>query len=213
MRRDAGSAAGRGTFLNDQNTAFHTAIGHRPTLDQSKETHRMGFNPLRLDDGDFKSFLAALTDDKGNVKGDVWATGRDRTLVVIISRSGRYGATNFPRGTGRVVALATSAGDKVETSPSSAGAQIDPVSLFSIRSDPELIFQRCWLTMAHELAHSFGLLDEYGSRTGRMSGIEVAGIDASVNAQRREKLVDASDKIQAGSIKWDWPKSSEQRAM
>ena len=61
-----------------------------------------------------------------------------------------------------------------------------------------------WLTVAHEFAHSWTLLDEYGG-SGLIGDAEADKLAKFANVQPRKTLLNGAD-LDADKIKWRWPR-------
>jgi hypothetical protein len=179
-------------LLNERDTAFHAAMGDRPTMTPQHGWTSVVFGPRRLHEDDFDAFLRALTDDQETPLGDrnPWARGgRDENLVVIVCRTLRHGGTNVPRGeTGKVlfVTLGDEGWHQLRAEPGGDG--------FDLRPDtpPLLLPVDPWTAVAHELAHSFGLADEYGNegstRQTSLPASRAAGLAGKANVQPAGEL-------------------------
>jgi IgA Peptidase M64 len=200
-------------LLNERDTAFHTAMGERPRVDQQAPPRALQFHPLRMHFDDFDDFLRALTDDQGNeLPEKVWGrTGKDENLVTIVCRTNRHAAANSRRGTtGKYlcVGLNDATTHQLTTNPDDDG--------FDVRPDPvpATVSVTTWTAVAHELAHSFDLGDEYGNQSGGgptiLPAAEAPKLAAKPNVQPRGELEDADGKLIATSLtnpKWGaWPR-------
>ena len=189
-------------LLNEQDTAFHLAMSDRPDLTGTTSERTVDFNVMRLTQADFNRFLGALTDDKGNAVGGVWASGgADQDLVVVLCRSRRNGGSNAKRKpSGHLLAL-TIGDDPVHHLEESVAA-----SGFDVVADPipADVLTDTWLTVAHEFAHSWTLLDEYGGR-GLIGNAEADKLVDCANIQPRKTLVNGAG-LDGDKIKWRWPR-------
>lgn len=198
-------------LVNERNTAFHCADSWRPRIDQAGlNPVNLQFHPLRLTDDDFDVFLQALRDDQGHQQVDEdgdpvappWAIGeKDSSLIVIVCRMGRTGGTNTPRGGGKYICISMDDGDFLNyvANPDGNGYDLVPDE---VPFDASL---GAWGTVAHEIAHSFLIDDEYGGR-GELPASEVDDVKASNNTQERAALVNGQDELIADAIKWRWPR-------
>ena len=188
-------------LLNEHNTAFHLAMSDRPRLDPVP-ARRVGFNRLRLSEADLNGFLGALADDKGNPVGAVWASGgQDEDLIVFLCRSARTGGTNGARTpSGHILALTL--GDdhihRLEEDLTFHEFRIVPDPI------PGEVSVDTWITVAHELAHSWTIDDEYGG-SGPISDDRADKLAAKSNLQARKTLLTANS-LDADKIKWRWPR-------
>lgn len=189
-------------LLNDKDTAFHLALGDRPRIDGSTTERDLLLNALRLTDADFNTFLTALVDDQGHAIGGVWASGGpDEDLVVMLSHNPRNGGTNSGRSpSGHLLALSldTLSDVTLVADPDGPGFLVvdDPV--------PDDVPVDTWVTVAHELAHSWLLLDEYGG-TGPIDDASADELKDVANAQPLKTLRTANH-LDGDLIKWRWPR-------
>ena len=197
-------------LTNERDTAFHIALGARPTADFDTEQHYPGFHELRLHPDDWDAFLRGLSqkpnDPDHHPEGEFWARGgKDEALRVFFCRTAANGAVNIPTSeTARTVFMTLEQRDVHQVAANAAG---DGYDLVVAALDPDKAQMTCWATLAHELAHSFRLADEYGdnavARATNKDKCESAGgtwsghtclkthvgkqrfVDASANTQRR----------------------------
>jgi len=191
-------------LANEQNTAFHAAIGQRPAA--TGPNLWPFFHPFRLDWEDFNAFLNGLHAIPAVADvPKVWArNGVDRKLIVILCRTrrgdGLNQVTSLLQHGQRAVFLPVQANDKGYYLDN--GQSYDVLAAASPTSTDDLT---SWGILAHELSHSFNLDDEYSTGDKKpLEPIERDMIDASPNTQRLETLVDSSKHIDVTKIKWDW---------
>jgi hypothetical protein len=117
-------------LLNERDTAFHVAMGHRPTLEPPNPDRVLAFNELRLAQDDLDFFLGALEDDHGDSVPGVWVSGgKDHDLVIILCRTNRNGGANTQRGAGGhylAVSLDNDYYHHVVGNPGHNGFDVDP---------------------------------------------------------------------------------------
>jgi hypothetical protein len=195
-------------LANERNTAFHIAIGGRPAADFSGEQHYPGFHDLRLHPNDFDAFLRGLsqkpTDPGHDPEGKVWARGgKDEALIVFFCRSVREGAANVRRSEKARAVLMTL--EERTTHQVAQNVEGNGFDLLVSAVQPARARMSCWLTLAHELAHSFRLEDEYGGKVGDVLPEDRRFVDASANTQRHETLL-VSGTLDADKTKWNWPR-------
>jgi len=196
-------------LLNERDTAFHMAYGSRPSL-VGVVDRVIATNSLRLADADFEAFLDALQTPAGLplVEGP-WSRGKDRNLIVVLCRTNRHGGANSSRGSdaahqGKLLGLSLDAEDFHRLRASDT-AGFDLV--------PDDVGCGCgthtWLTTAHELAHSWGVGDEYAEFESPVPASVLANVLARANLQVRTELVDGGDQLIDTNIKWGrWPRIS-----
>jgi hypothetical protein len=191
-------------LVNERDTAFHVAAGSRPRIDLGRTAEvELGFHPLRLTSADFNTFLKALQDDQGNPLPPVWAEGgKDDRFVVIICRTTRHSGQNNGRGAiradGRGAAyLCVPVGSTFTRTYVAAGKGFDLVP----DPIPAKVDPGPWAIMAHELAHSFGLGDEY-AYPGRLHEGEGPEVQKYTNLQESAALHTPNGRLVATNIKW-----------
>lgn len=189
-------------LLNELDTAFHLAMSDRPRVDGVVTAREVVFNKLRLTNADFDRFLGALADGQGNAVGGVWASGgKDEDMVVILCRSLRSGGSNTTRDpSGHYMAL-NMADDVVH--------HLEEVIVgdgFDLVADQIAteVSADLWTTVAHELAHSWTLRDEYGGN-GVIGDDRADKLKDFANVQPRKTLLTANS-LDADKIKWRWPR-------
>lgn len=189
-------------LLNDKDTAFHLAISDRPRIDGFGTERDLTFNRLRLNEADFDRFLGALTDDKGNVVGNGWVTGGgDDDLVVFLCRSNRNAGTNVQReASGHYLAVSLGQNHYHHLQENIPGDGYDVVE----DPIPADVPMDLWITVAHELAHSWTLKDEYGGG-GVIGNNRADELKDFANVQPRKTLLTGAN-LDADKIKWRWPR-------
>jgi hypothetical protein len=193
---------------NERDSAFHMAYGGRPELHSDDDDRTISVHPLRLSDVDFEAFLDALRiSPEVPLVESPWSKGKDRDHVVVLCRSNRSGGTNSSRGSdgahrGKVLAvsldmlpyhrlrLAFPFGYELVNEPVGCGCNFDT-----------------WLTIAHELAHSWDIGDEYTEFNTEPGPEVLADVATEANLQQRSELLDANSKLVPTNIKWGkWPR-------
>ncbi|WP_329254699.1 hypothetical protein [Streptomyces canus] len=189
-------------LLNERDTAFHVVLGERPRVTQFFKLRVARFNALRFDEQDFDDFLNALQNKAGAAVGAVWARGgNDQKTILVLSRSGRTGGANNPRdGSGRYICMTLDSFPEhlIEDNLGGLGKDLRPDPI-PATAGPEV-----WTTVAHELAHSFELLDEYGG-DGSLPVSRIPELTRSWNTDARANLLTGGS-LDANKIKWRWPR-------
>jgi hypothetical protein len=192
-------------LINDRNTAFHVAAEYRPHIDKFRPgSNSMGFHALRLTYADFNTFLHALVDEDANpLPAAVWSDGqKDDALIVIVCRTARFGGSNNARNTTNAKATARYlcvpfGVDKTHTWVANGdGFDLVPDAI------PKNPGVGAWTVIAHEIAHSLTLNDEY-SGGGALPAFMVDDVKAAANVQ---DIADVSTAglLSADAIKWRW---------
>lgn len=189
------------TFVDDRDTAFRGHLGTRPTVFPGRLAHRTP--SIRVESADFDAFLNNLgIPVVGNV-GVAWGggaggpanltPGKDRGLICVLANSRRRGGSNFGVHFGATTGVQAELAVRAAPLPSRAHA-IDPPA-FPTAPVLETIGR-----VAHELAHSLTLLDEYGGG-GTAPAATTFPNDANI---QEESAVRVGGNIVAANIKWRW---------
>jgi hypothetical protein len=195
-------------LLNERDTAFHTAMGHRPGLTVGGTNRDLQFHPLRTHVDDFEAFLGALEDEGGTrVVGETWTKHhKDDDLVVILCRTTRDAGSNDPRthlpedGHYVCVSLSNELAHELESARRGSGFDV------KVAAVPARVIPDTWTTIAHELAHSLSLIDEYGERPGPLDLDTINDLATRANAQTRSSLLGAGG-LETALLKWGrWPR-------
>jgi hypothetical protein len=195
-------------LINERNTAFHVAAEYRPHIDRSRpNSNSMGFHPLRLTVADFDTFLKMLRDENGDaLPKAVWADGaKDDAYVVMVCRTARFGGSNDTRNTKDIKATARVlcvpfGVDRTHTykaNPNGNGFDLVPDE---IPKEPGI---GAWTVIAHELAHSLTLNDEYSGDSSPVPDYVVKDVKVATNVQEGAAL-EKEHQLSADAIKWRW---------
>ena len=199
-------------LLNERNSAFHSASSFRPRIDMATFPGALvGFHPLRLTDTDLDAFLKALTftDRSGtSVPMKTWAAGgNDEALVVILCRTSRLCGTGNSRSGSRTARYICLSMDVLHVhdyaaKPGRPGIELRPDD---IPPEPPM---SALGTVAHELAHSFRLDDEYGGQAAYPADGSLDGdLKPAPNTQPRSELL-IGNALATDKIKWRWHRIS-----
>ena len=189
-------------LVNERDTAFHTQIGVRPKVDGTGSDRSVTLNKRRLGEDDLDDFLSALTDAGGGALPNVWTRGgKDEDLLVILARSSRNAGSNAFRRTGRLQALTLMdlRTHRIEMNTPGNGWDVRPDPI------PADVHPDTWTTVAHELAHSWTLRDEYGGNTV-LNATRIAELAGRSNAQPRAALLNGAGQLVTTNLKWRWPR-------
>ena len=196
-------------LVDEVDTAFHRAFGARPRRYKPGHPRSMKVNPRRLDAADFDAFLTALhpegiPHDPDDPPFAHWFKGgQDAGNIVILCRSLRHGGANTPEaGNARSVAMALDATSRHRLRTAPPGVAVDAYPIPS-QASPE-----AWTRMAHELAHSWDLGDEYAEDQKVTDPGKTADIIKSGNVQHRASLLTGVGVgiLDSENIKWSWPR-------
>ena len=191
-------------ILNERDTAFHMAFGSRPALDEEIKSQSVTFNPRRVHNDDFDSFLKNLRGPTGLGLPDIWSgKGKDNRFIVIVCRSNHRGGVNVSRDEGSTVGVSfgNNLRHRMEDNKLGNGFDLTPDR---IPTDPNF---HIWLTITHELGHSCGLGDEYGGLATAPPPSRIAETANEANLQDRQSLLLGTGDLSTDKLKWgSWPR-------
>jgi hypothetical protein len=198
-------------LADEKDTALGMAIGGRPRAQGQPPSHNLAWHPLRTNRTDVDRFLATLTFN-GTVIGTTWTVqpdgtaGKDRNLVFVLSNGARYSGANANETTQPVIAIGLGQERYVRVRHGAGRSlQVEPFPLLRAGASGEPVLTNyLHATIAHETAHSYGILDEYG------------GFPSLPTSKERDTLTygnvtPASEVAVAGGItgdrlRWRWPR-------
>jgi hypothetical protein len=214
-------------LVNEVDTAFGIGMGERPLMDRPRAPRVPGLNALRTTRKHLDTFLRNITVNAGGPSiGAIWATkdpavptpdpggaglpvglkvGQDRPFVFMICGGARRGGAQ-PDG---LILGTLRSENEVRLALVLGNRQLDLVP-YELPTAPSLEFAA---TVAHEVAHAFGLKDEYGEIKAplRIPTSKEADIKPSANVQAASDLEHSAadltlDPTKLGAIKWLWPR-------
>lgn len=196
-------------IVNSCNSYFGVAIGSRLS-DPCGDSHStVFFDPKRNPDEYIRDFLSSLRCvDNPNINiGELWSQSwgdqnrlYHKNVICFIVRSQKYG------GSSTKFSFLTTFGNDGDSLVKRDGNDlvVSPPPLPS-KLPPYLTYVIC-----HELAHSFGLSDEYaGLYTERCGLTQIDKVHVSnlgLNVQFRSDLIDDNNELVGAKIKWNWPR-------
>lgn len=205
------------TFLEEVDTVFGLAYGEYPSASEKSNTLMVGFHPYRMKRSDRETigsdtfvggidpFLSRLVDGNGISMGDVWAqptTGsrpNSHPLVFFLSSARWDRGVNYGRG---YIAMNVEQRRWIPGRPVTGKPtyQVDLTGKITHDITHSRLIRGC-----HEIAHSFGLGDEYNEK-GEMPQTQT--IDAFYgNLQKHSDIEDpATNQLDGDRIKWRWPR-------
>lgn len=201
------------TLVDERDTALGVAFGARPAFTSWTPDRVVTHHPLRTRRVHMDQWLARLQDDDGPVIGHVWGNpdAKDYSYVMVLLGGARWGGADDARG----VAAASLQGDPtVVVSRVGAGPRhvIVPFDLpRSFLGSPEIGPEER-ATITHELAHAFGLQDEYaewGTRRDTDAKFEDAGNVQPVDELRDPAVAPANrvgDGLVGDRLRWRAPR-------
>lgn len=218
-------------LVEERDTVWGLRCGEKPKAVPDIPSNAISFNDeARLQRSNLDLFFSRVRAD--NASGDVigeklWGRdrkgkfGKDYGLVVFLvgglrSIGTRFGEKYFPQG---IVNTGIGVGLVDDRAPlNSLGPQFDLTFPFFIWEPttgaptfqmapfpvPQNIPLGAFATVAHELAHSFNIDDEY-ARLTRGSLPDRVTVNATFNLQARKDLL-ANGQLSGELIKWRWPR-------
>jgi hypothetical protein len=197
-------------LADEKDTAFGLAVGERPRAAIRRDDSVITWHPLRTSRRDLDKFLATLTFE-GTVLGTTWTVhdgvrGKDRELVFVLAAGARYSGSNLP-GSQPIIAMGLVDDMDVRISYGAGRSmQIVPHPLPRDQANAPDVTNGVHGRIAHEAAHSFGILDEYGGRPSMPAGgIEVERTFDYGNVTTLGEVM-VPDGIMGDKLRWRWPR-------
>jgi hypothetical protein len=191
---------GNRCLLEEKDTTLGMAYGNPPRVDGESDDLFVDFHPYRLDRQRLDRFLATLRGDQGHDLTTLWAAPANGPRPTNYDYVFIFSSCKWDRGHNKDGYIAMNVDEQnflLGISTSGNGAcQWDPPSILSsvssLRSGRAL----------HEVAHSFGLGDEYANIdrvfTGSAADLERYGnLQAATDAQ-------TGGQLDGEAIKWNW---------
>jgi hypothetical protein len=199
-------------LADEKDTAFGLANVDRPRSVNKHEDVSLDWHPFRTSRRDLDKYLNKLQ-FQGATIGQTWTAqgGGDRELVFILTNGVRYSGSNTG-GPQPIVAfgLAQDPGVIVHYGP---GRSMQLVS-YPIPRDPAndpVVTNELHARCVHEIAHSFGVNDEYGRLADGGSGaMPAGGVDEQKtftygNVTPLREVVSGTG-ITGDTLRWRWPR-------
>jgi hypothetical protein len=219
---DAWLAFATRSFIDEIDNFPAISAGIPPQADR-QDTSILGYHWLRADDDERNAFLARVTAKPigamppitlgvpapDNGIGQIWAKDHpafafnDTRLVVAFS--------NVPFGRGisgihtRLSLSPLTLDNEYPGFPVASVAGRNALRLEVPQPTLALLLQDTWAVIAHELAHSFGLGDEYVEEATTSTLTEDSYDDPNQTSAKAALKDDGSVRI--GDIKWNWPRA------
>jgi len=200
-------------LANERDSAFGISNGQRPGLDRPTAHRVPGLHPLRATEDDLDELLVNIT-HKGTAIGATWGPGgKDRGLVYVLLGGARDGGAQFnhtTRDEKMLIAGSLRPEEDVRLDEVDVGGtkQLELIP-YSVPAKPSVEVQA---TVAHEVAHALGLLDEYGERmtipADQIDTLKPSGNTLDANELAKSAADPTLDPAKLGKIKWLWPRVS-----
>jgi hypothetical protein len=193
----------RRTFLEETDSIFGLAYGNYPAVSRESNNQEIGFHPQRMSRGLLDPILSRLTDSHGHSLGPIWMERPDGTrpnsypLIFILSSLKWDRGVNFTRGY-----IAMNVEDRYAIPARGIAGkptyEIDLTGKITGKISHTRLIRGC-----HEVAHSFGLGDEYSEKGTMPDSLDV---DRSYgNLQKHSDLLHpVSNVLDGDMIKWRW---------
>ena len=192
----------RRTFLEETDSTLGLAYGDYPNVTDESDNRQVGFHPRRMSRARLDPILNRLHDAKGNPMGQLWADRTDGTrpssypLIFLFSSLKWDRGVNYGRG---YIAMNVEDRYEIPARPVSGKPtyRIDLTGRITKTISHDRLIRGC-----HEVAHSFGLGDEYSEKGTLPQSRE---IDQHYgNLQNHSDLLDSFNDIDGDLIKWRW---------
>jgi hypothetical protein len=193
----------RRTFLEETDSILGLAYGNYPAVGHESDDGEIAFHPRRMTRGRIDPILNRLEDRHGNRLGPIWMERPDGTrpnsypLIFILSSLKWDRGVNFGR---RYIAMNV---EERRTIPARAVAgkptyEIDLTGKITGKITHDRLIRGC-----HEVAHSFGLGDEYSEKGTMPESTEVDRFYGNLQ-KHSDVLHPVSNAIDGDMIKWRW---------
>jgi len=198
-------------LADEKDTAFGLACGERPRADVRATEQVITWHPLRTLRTDVDRFLALLS-FRGTLIGPTWtvqpggADAKDRNLVFVLARGARYSGANRS-GRDPIVGMGLVDDLNIRVRHG-AGRRMLIVShpLSRDRANVPAVTNFVHATIAHEAAHSFALLDEYGGAPAMPPGGQDEQRTFEFGNVTPAREVAAGQAIVGERLRWRWPR-------
>ena len=219
---DAWLALAQRSFIDEIDNFPAISAGTPPRADD-EDTAILGYHDLRADDAERTAFLARVTAKPigsmppitlgvpapDNGIGQIWAKDHpafafDDTRFVIAFCNVPFGRANAGILT-RLSLSPLTADDEHPGFPVASVAGRNALRLVVPQPTIALILQDTWGVIAHELAHNFGLGDEYVEEATTSTLSEDMFDDA--NQTSAKAVLNDDGSVRIGDIKWNWPRA------
>jgi hypothetical protein len=190
------------SFLEEPDSVLGLAYGEYPAVSRERNDREIGFHSNRMSRSRLDPILSRLADAQGNSMSAIWMEQPDGTqpnsypLIFILSSLKWDRGVNYTRG---YIAMNVEDRDTIPARRVTGKLtyEIDLTGKITNRISHGRLVRAC-----HEVAHSFGLGDEYNEK-GTMPQSE--DVDATNgNLQKQADLEDRLHDINGDLIKWRW---------
>lgn len=185
--------------MNERNSAFGLAVGHRISFHPNEPTRGLGLDPRRTHSKQLDDFLKNLT-FAGTLFGTTWAPGgRDRQYVFFVARTNLVGGERHADEGYFASTLRRETKFEVAT-PAAGRLGLDLVPV-AIKESSEIVWN-----FGHEGGHAFGLRDEYGNGTAARFPATLDDYSAKAGNVESIRSVAPSGSLDGTKITWLWPR-------
>lgn len=192
----------RRTFLEETDSTFGLAYGDYPNLTNESNNSEIGFHSRRMTREQLDPILNRLHDTSGNPIGQLWAERSDGTqpnsypLIFLFSSLRWDRGVNYRR---RYIAMNVEERETIPARPVSGKPtyRIELTGRITNKISHGRLIRGC-----HEVAHSFGLGDEYSEKGTLPQSREIDRFYG--NLQKHSDLLDSFKDIDGDLIKWRW---------
>lgn len=190
------------SFLEETDSVLGLAYGEYPAVSRESNNREIGFHSRRISRTRLDPILNRLTDAEGNSIGSIWTERPDGSrpnsypLIFIFSSLKWDRGVNYGRN---YIAMNVEDRDAIPARRATGRPtyEIDLTGKITNRISHTRLVRGC-----HEIAHSFGLGDEYAEKGTMPQSMEVDRHYG--NLQKHSDIEDAFHDIDGDLIKWRW---------
>jgi hypothetical protein len=191
---------GKRTLIEEMDSYFGLNYGSRPAAVPRRDKNSIGLNPNRISRDNLNNFLMTIAGPGADVNGQLWAENPPGTRPKNFDYIFILSSMRWDRGVNYEGYIAMNAETRKWVPVAQlSGTNAHKLNITSITSS---VNYRRILRSAHELAHSFGLGDEYSEGNGNFTGT-AASLEVYGNLQD-DSSVRLSGNINSALIKWNW---------
>jgi IgA Peptidase M64 len=191
------------SFLEEPDTVLGLAYGQYPSVSEESDDRNIGFHPLRMTRSGLDAILSRLVDAQGNSLSAIWTEQPDGSRPNSYPLIFTFSSLKWDRGVNLSAGyIAMNVEDRDAIPARSVDGkptyEIDLTGKITNRISHSRLVRAC-----HEVAHSFGLGDEYNEK-GRMPQSDEIDLFYG-NLQKHSDVEDPqTGEIHGDLIKWRW---------